>query len=227
MEDLLKPVDREPVKYGIMADGKCLLTLAHGRLIIVGSDGSGGKFGQDPRLRRVEWSWVALTLDGNQLGGASGGLIGDRTQTVPRSEMFAAVNSLASVVLDPDVQVELYIDNAFVVGKLQAVAAGWHPGVHTMHGDIMADLIDSERAMEYLRSGRIKVLKIKSHLSAEEAAKRGFSETAWKANQVADRLAEDAARRAEFSPGDLNLIEELDKVTEAVGRRLPGQRAAS
>jgi hypothetical protein len=221
LQELLQVMDTEPTARGHAApEGHMELTEGMGPIVTVGSDGSGGEHGADPTLRRVGWSWAALSPDGTLLGSVHGGLGNDFPQTVPRAELHAAVHFLQHVSLADNVQVELHIDNSYVVGVLQKLADGWRPAAHTTHGDLMADLCDCEAAIGYLHSGRVRVYKIKSHLSQEEANKRGYTSLAWKANRIADELAEVGARSSAFSSGDVQLIRQLEQACRLVVRRL-------
>ena len=192
----------------------------YGVVVTIGSDGSGGEHGTDPRLRRVGWSWAALKSCGEVVGGISGGLNGNQAQTVPRSELFAAVHFLTHVTVIGEVLVEMFIDNLYVVNALHELIAGWRPSGKTVHGDLWDLLLEDELAMSYLTYGTIRIYKIKSHLSVEQAIAAGYSRIAWEANQVADDMADKGAARAQFSPGDVRLIGQLDSAAEAVGRRL-------
>ena len=218
LKDLLKTPDLSFVRSGALDDdGKIHITELHGTDVTAGSDGSGGAHGRDPRLRRAGWSWVILRGDGGVIGSTSGGLAGDEAQTVPRAELYAATHFLANVTVAAGVEVELHVDNKYVVDTMQALAAGWRPNTSTLHGDLWAL---AARHAEQLTSGRIKIVKIKSHLSAAEAKDRGYKHLGWKANDVADKLADEAADRCGHSPGDLSLVESLDEAASLVARRL-------
>ena len=65
-----------------------------GKKITVYTDGSGGKYSADPRLRRCGWAWVCPQINSNKIAvhGARGAL--DGKQTVPRAELRAILECL-------------------------------------------------------------------------------------------------------------------------------------
>jgi ribonuclease HI len=221
LSDLLTAPQAEPVARGRAAPaGELRLTPSLGPLVIVGSDGSGGAHGSDTRLRRVGWSWVALSADGITLGSVHGGISNELPQTVPRAELHAAIHFLRHVILSDGVQVELHIDNSYVVSSFHNLAAGWRPAARTTHGDLWADLLEHARGLGYVVSGRVQVHKIKSHVTLSEALARGHSKLAWQANRQADALADEAARMSAYTDGDIAVVCKLDAVAKLVVRRL-------
>ena len=74
--NLLQPPEDRTEWIGAATEDGTLSVDTHGSSqsnpLIAGSDGSGGKHGTDPRLRRVGWSWVVLQADGRMLAGATG-----------------------------------------------------------------------------------------------------------------------------------------------------------
>ena len=111
-----------------------MIRIEHGSSITIGSDGSGGKFGSDVRLRGVGWSWAAFDCHEQINVSIRGGVDGE--QTVPRSELFALVHLLTHVRVPDGVLIEMHVDNAYVVNQLHALVAGWRPGINTVHGDL-------------------------------------------------------------------------------------------
>ena len=142
---------------------------------------------------------------------------------MPMAELAGAVHFLTHVILEDDfVMVVLAIDNSYVVGALQQFAGGWRPGPAAKHGEAWAQLLGNEAGAELLVSGRVKVVKIKSHLSRAQAAAAGHAVTSWEANRLADVAADAAAARAEHGPGDLRVIRMLDEAAGLVCRRTAG-----
>ena len=111
------------------------------------------------------------------------------------------------------------IDNSYVVGALQRVASGWRPGPKAKHGEAWVVLFGCPAGVELLTSGRVRVVKIKSHLSKAQATAAGHTEACWEANRLADFAADAAADRAERGPGDLRVIRKLDEAAAMVCRR--------
>ena len=121
---------------GEILPNQCLhITLAHGKVVTIGSDGSGGPHSADSRLRRVGWSWAALNSEQEEFASIAGGVDG-KVQTVPRSELVAAVHFATHCIIEDGCLVEMYIDNAYVVGAVKATIVGWKPGVKILHGDL-------------------------------------------------------------------------------------------
>ena len=205
---------------GEIGPDACLhITLGHGMCVTIGSDGSGGPHSSDARLRRVGWSWAALNAAEEVFASIADGVTG-KVQTVPRSELVAAVHFVTHCTIEDGCLVELYIDNAYVVNTLYKVLAGWRPGAKTVHGDLWEEMCSHERGMGYLRLGILRIYKIKAHLSRDEAIARGHSGIAWVANQAADDLADKAAAEASYGVGDVRLVQKLDALANDVCKRL-------
>ena len=202
----------------IAADEFLVIRAEHGGNITIGSDGSGGRFGSDVRLRRVGWSWAAFDCGMQVIGTIRGQVDGE--QTVPRSELFALVHLVTHVRIPDGVLVEMHIDNAYVVNQVHALVAGWRPGIKTVHGDLWSEICGCPEAMSYLVMGIIRIYKVKAHLTKAEAVRAGYTEAAWEANNAADELADQAANESEYGPGDVRIVQELGELSEEVCRRL-------
>ena len=95
-----------------------------GKTITVYTDGSGGKFSSDPRLRRCGWAWVCPQHNSNKIAkhGARGSL--DGKQTVPRAELRAILECLNDLKQCPNLEeIILYSDckmavDSFAKGKV-------------------------------------------------------------------------------------------------------------
>ena len=74
--------------------------------------------------------------------------------------------------------------------------------------------------MELMKFGRMQIVKGKSHITKSEAIAAGTSERAWEANRLADIAADAAAVRADYSPGDVQLLRRIDEAAEMVCRRM-------
>jgi hypothetical protein len=213
--NLLQPPEHRIEWIGELVKDGTLMIDTHGSSksepLFAGSDGSGGKHGTDPRLRRVGWSWAVLQANGRILAGASGGLTG-KAQTVPRAELFAAVHFLEHVVG----HATLYIDNKFVVDGIAKVRGGWRAGPKTEHGDLWGRIA----AQADSRLKMVSTVKIKSHLKKDQAEAAGVPALAWEANFAADLLADQAAERHQFADADVEVVGRIDTTTEIVLRRL-------
>ena len=78
--------------------------------VVLATDGSGGPFSSEPRLRRCGWAFVAMDVDGDIVAQGWGPLEGWR-QTVPLSELEAATQLAASIQGD----LQLYVDASYLV----------------------------------------------------------------------------------------------------------------
>ena len=148
------------------------------------TDGSGGIFSSDPRVRRVGWGAVIGTRPQNGRviqGWAMGTLEG--LQTVPRAELRALV-WIASMT---DGDIEIAVDASYVV-------KGYEKGerhLHLNHQDLWGQLW---AAVDH-RVGSIRLVWTKSHPSAAYLSKHPevpewqYHMNAW-ADAFADRAAE-------------------------------------
>ena len=71
-----------------------------------------------------------------------------------------------------------------------------------------------------LLDGRLKVFKIKSHLTEDEARHLGVPALAWKANQLADKQADAGAARARFGDAEAQTAQQIDEAAGIVLRRI-------
>ncbi len=87
----------------------------------IATDGSGGAFSSDPRLRRCGWGFMVLDGAGQEVCPGRGPLLGWR-QTVPLAEL-AAVRALLHVTTGP---IQVYIDSKVVVKGIHRGASWRH-----------------------------------------------------------------------------------------------------
>ena len=107
-------------------------------------------------------------------------------QTIPLAEL-AAVQAL---LLCRTGDITVVVDNASVVKGINRGPHYKHR--HNQHSwDVFRHLVGDRR---------ITAVKVKSHLTEEEATAAGVELQHWAANQEADALAEEAARRAQLDP---------------------------
>jgi hypothetical protein len=82
---------------------------------VAASDGSGGPYTRDARVRRVGWAWCVYDDKGNFVGGASGGVPDIGEQTVHLAELFGAIHCIEMC----EGSFELHVDNLNVVKGLE------------------------------------------------------------------------------------------------------------
>jgi len=176
-----------------------------------GSDGSGGTHGGDPRLRRCGWGWTAMQGD-SKVASASGPLLGAK-QTVPRAELQAVADFVCYTTGDAIV----HVDCKPVLTKLQQLTAHtWSPNANTPNGDLW----DIVHRRLLFRPGVLTFLKVKAHLEEEEAVQLGYTRQAWRLNDIADKLADEAANSHQLDNYIVKLVREMDKKAELVQQRL-------
>ncbi len=163
---------------------------------VVGTDGSGGPFGSEPRLRRCGWGF-SVVLPGPVLLAGGAGPLDYWKQTVPLSELVAATAALLCTVGD----VEFVIDNADVVAGIRA--GPYHKHKTNRHAWRVFWHTAGDR--------RLTAHKVKSHLTEEEATEAGVEPLLWYANASADRLAEQAAQAAQPSQEDAAAVQAADR----------------
>ena len=143
--------------------------------------------------------------------------------TVPRAELFAALFFIESIQFETEEEeeeevegVDLHIDNSYVVQGIRKMQGGTMPGDETQHGDLWHLLAKVPNT----KLQRIRVHKVKAHLSQEEAGRQGFTAAAWKANQAADQLADEAAAKQQFQKHQRDGLQSLDATMGIVWNRL-------
>ena len=158
-------------------------------LFVFGSDGSGGPFSQEPRVRRCSWSVVAVSKQHPTqiLGTISGLLVGK--QTVPAAEAFAFKELLGR----SHGPVTLVVDAKYVINKWQKIRnpdniyEGSNPEIWTQIADH--------------QNREVSLIKIKSHLKREQFEHLHGSDNVWQwwvnfyADDICDQRAADLAPR--------------------------------
>ena len=189
------------------------------------SDGSGGNFSRDPRLRRCG---VGLALFEHGSPAPQGTIHGGVTapQTVNRAELMAAI--LLATATDGDVI--LVTDSSFL-------HRGFHRGPACMHqanADLWGHLWGAIRA----RRGAFLCRKIKSHMTVDQlttflaeghadlacsdfTADRALDpELAYLGNTMADALAEQAAIAEAYPQWITHKVHQVDEQASLVRARL-------
>jgi len=175
---------------------------------VLATDGSGGPFSADPRLRRASFAVVVLSGDLRLLGFVGGTVTGK--QTTNRAELVAVLvahlrtSGSATVVVDSS-----YVQQPFAKdtdgGLCQAT-----------HLDLWAEV----RQRRQQRQGELTLFKIRSHLGLAQALAEGFSPRAWLANHLADAVAGYVAEEAQPQPAACSEVAAIDGKARAILRRL-------
>ena len=179
------------------------------------TDGSGGDKGSDPRLRRCGWGAVRLNLDdpGNPkiACGAYGPLPG-RRQTVPRSELFAAI-AVLDLVQRGDVVIfsdcSYLVDHADSLAKRECLCLG-------RNGDLWTrwwHLIDT-------RDGLVVVKKVKAHSMYSDLCSGAITLENFRGNALADYLAGKGAEIGRVDSNKILSIEFTDAQAWKIQKRL-------
>ena len=166
----LQPLEETTPIHAPRASYKMLGAAANtylGTKITVYTDGPGGKFSPDPRLRRCGWAWVCPQDGSNKIArhGAFGSL--DGKQTVPRAELRAILECLNDLKQCPNLEeIILYSDCKLAVDSF---AKGKAYSQLTKCGAIWADIWS---IIEELRAKGVSVsmLKVKAHTDDEQVA---------------------------------------------------------
>jgi ribonuclease HI len=172
---------------------------------VIGTDGSGGSYSADPRIRRCGWAFVVIGSDHTTVASGWGPLLCWR-QTVPLAELDAARVAL----LCTTGPVTLLIDNATIVRGIRRGPMHRHT----------ANAHQWRSFWEAAGDRDVTVIKIKSHQRAQEAEEAGVPTQHWIANQRADQLAEQAAQEAQLPEDHLAAIRSVDALARAVQEHL-------
>jgi ribonuclease HI len=172
---------------------------------VLATDGSGGPFSAERRLRRCGWGFAILSAEGTLVAYGWGPLTSWR-QTVPLAELEAATQ-LARCTLGDLV---INIDATYVVRGVRRGADN-PPARHKYQW---------QRFWEAVGCRSVVALKIKAHQSRESALAAGIRDTDWAANDAADKLAERAAAEAQLPGSAVAEVQRLDADTLKVQQHL-------
>ena len=199
------PDGNMPIKtWGVLVGG-APFQLDHRH--IIGTDGSGGLFSSDPRLRRCGCGCIVLDRElMAPIGGAAFPLAGP-IQTVPRSELSA----LIFVASRTRGAAPAFIDARYVVGGL-ARGCGAR---HRKNQDLWAKYWEITGA----RGGDLKAFHIRSH-RPDITLGAGHDPAAFLVNALADKLADDAAATAKPSSRDVAAIRGIDERARRIQARI-------
>jgi ribonuclease HI len=159
------------------------------------TDGSGGPFTAERRLRRCGWGFAVLNAEGEIVARGWGPLTSWR-QTVPLSELEAATQLARCTLGDLDIN----IDASYVVRGVRRGPENL-PKRYTYQW---------QKFWEAVGGRAVVARKIKAHQSREEALGAGVAESDWAANEAADQLAEQAAMAAQLPAEAVAEVQRLD-----------------
>ena len=198
----------------------CCLEGYRGCKIHIYTDGSGGHYTSDPRLRRCGWAWIvnrhswtgspALIAHYGQRGTMRDP--GPESQTVPRAELEAVYHALRAVATAP------WLEEVCIYSDCKAVVDGFTKGRElTLMGDMGAlwyEVWDLHRSITCSGAVRLTVNKLKGHCSDPAVT----SVVHQKGNWCADFHAGAAVR--EVPPKEAEAIRAKDRELWAIQERL-------
>eukprot|EP00438_Fugacium_kawagutii_P020690 Skav232339 [mRNA] locus=scaffold1704:401439:402953:+ [translate_table: standard] len=178
--------------------------------LFFGTDGSGGPFSNEPRLRKCAWAVVAVAFENDAfvLVGSITGFVrdGHNPNTVARAELRAFVELLQAIPEGCEPRVA--VDASFVINVYHKLRRS-PKKIRNPHGDLrgqLATLLDKQVCLN----------KVKSHITHEEHVSLGRESWSWHANRFADGLASMSATVvAPFAVEDVNawVFERTKKLT--------------
>ncbi len=172
---------------------------------IVATDGSGGSFSSEPRLRRCGWGFVVLT-PGLAVRSCGWGPLHLWKQTVPLAELQA----VQSALLATEGPITVAVDSVIV-------AKGIRRGPSFRHS---FNQYRWRVFWECAANRQITVVKVRSHVPAATAVSKGYDPQLWLANELADKLADEAARRAQLPARNIQEVAAADKLTLEVQQHI-------
>jgi hypothetical protein len=152
---------------------------------LLGTDGSGGMFSSDTRLRRCTWSVCVISSDLQLLFWAGGRLHGK--QTVPASEVFAYCQALGLTTGGA----QCVIDAKYLTNGLRKGSS--HP--HQTNAKHWSKVWQLSQA----RVDALEPVWFPSHLEDEDYIQGDFTPQQYLANDTADRIAAQMQSKAQCS----------------------------
>ncbi len=178
-------------------------------------DGSGGARTKDSRLRRCGWG--AIVLDFSEpsaptaVAGCCGGLP-SMPQTVPRSELYAAIFVVENCIC-PDKKLWLLSDCKYFV---QSAAKGRDHCIYGQHADLWLRYWDACEAKDL----QIRITKVKAHSSVDDVKLGQISLEDFAGNTYADKFANAGAEAVQIPDGKLTAYDNVDALTWKIQSRL-------
>lgn len=177
---------------------------------VYATDGSGGKYSQDPLLRRCGWAWVQM-IEGKP-GFAKFGCLEGPKQSVPRAELVA----VAEVVRETVGDVEVLTDHLNIV-------KGFRKGASATALADNSDLWEELWAAVGQHQGTVRVTKVPAHAdTVQKVIAAGLDEwpDALVGNFVADALSGRAAYEAEVASEAAKAVKALREKATLILRRI-------
>ena len=175
--------------------------------LIAGTDGSGGEYSSDVRLRRVGWGLVLHSTANTHLQGLAYGTVAG-AQTVPRAELYAIAYLAAYTQGD----IEALVDSSYVVKGFNR-----GPGYpQSRNKDLWGFLWSSMGA----RRGKLLVTKVRAHATESTLIHSQPPPLHFIVNSCADMAAARGADLARLSREQVKSVHDMDTKALLVHNRL-------
>ena len=210
----LPPSEWSRPQAGLLPEGFVrsitLLPMPEDELRHVFLDGSGGAHSSDPRLRRCGFAAVMVDSMGpaNTMAQVTYGALGGLPQTVPRSELTAALAALRAF----SGPLILYSDCDYFV-KGVGKSSHWH--LTCSNNDLWAQFVPLWSA----RRGEVRVLKVKAHAQAHHLQAGLITVPELRGNYLADGVAGLAASSHSIPEADVQQVAHVDALARSLARR--------
>ncbi|CAK0907611.1 unnamed protein product [Prorocentrum cordatum] len=161
-----------------------------GGWLIAAGGASGGEYTLDPRLRKVSWGWVVFdSVDppvAKVVVGSRGALAGWR-QSVNRGELMALKDVSIAAGRHYD-KIRYTADSSYVVRGMGKLRGGWMPKTHVdLWKEVKQGIIGKQ----------VEIIKVESHMSAQEALDAEVNPIDWLGNVLADDFVDGIAEAAQ------------------------------
>ncbi|CAK0791013.1 unnamed protein product [Prorocentrum cordatum] len=154
--------------------------------LIAAGDASGDEYTMDPRLRRVSWGWVVFSsvdpTEAKVVAGSRGALAGWR-QSVNRGELMALKDVIIAAGGYYD-KIRYTADSSYVVRGMDKLRGGRMPKTHVdLWKEVKQGIIGKQ----------VGIIKVESHMSAQEALDAEVNPIDWLGNVLADDFVDGIA----------------------------------